>query len=133
MASLVAIVSIVSAIQPSYALLNGVADKPALGWNSYNVYNCYPNETTFRSNTKALIDLGLADLGYVYSTIDCGWTVQNRTAEGKLTWNETLFPSGFPKLSEWTHSLGLKFGVYQDSGVKLCGSPPEGMAGSLCK
>ncbi|KAI5297627.1 hypothetical protein KEM55_004454, partial [Ascosphaera atra] len=123
--------TLASVIGPALGLLNGVADKPAMGWNSYNAYNCYPNESTYRSNTKALVDLGLADLGYVYSTIDCGWTVKDRTSEGKLTWNETLFPSGFPKLGEWVHSLGLKFGVYEDAGIKLCGSPPEGMAGSL--
>ncbi|KAI5295989.1 hypothetical protein KEM52_006152 [Ascosphaera acerosa] len=94
---------------PARALLNGVADKPAMGWNSYNHYNCYPNESTYRSNTQALVDLGLADLGYVYSTIDCGWTVKNRTASGELTWDEDLFPSGFPELGEWVHGLGLKF------------------------
>ena len=87
-------------------------------WNSYNHYSCQPNESIIRSNAQALVDLGLADLGYHYVTTDCGWTVPNRTADGTLTWNQTLFPSGFPATGAFIHSLGLGFGVYSDSGIR---------------
>ena len=83
------------------------------------------------SNAQALVRLGLSDLGYRYVTTDCGWSVANRLPNGTLTWNETLFPSGFPALGRYLHDLGLLFGVYEDSGIKLCGSPPD-QAGSLC-
>ncbi|KAJ5288242.1 hypothetical protein N7478_003928 [Penicillium angulare] len=109
---------------------NRIGKTPPMGWNTYNHYSCSPNETIVKSNAKALIDLGLADLGYRYVTTDCGWTVANRTAEGSLTWNETLFPSGFPALGEYIHDLGLLFGVYEDAGIRSCQTSIE-QAGSL--
>ncbi|KAJ5152696.1 uncharacterized protein N7482_009174 [Penicillium canariense] len=107
-----------AAVRPR--LDNGVAKTPPMGWNTYNHYSCSPNETIVKSNAKALVDLGLADLGYRYVTTDCGWTVRDRTANGSLTWNETLFPNGFPALGEYIHGLGLLFGVYEDAGIRSC-------------
>ncbi|KAJ5819572.1 hypothetical protein N7474_005163 [Penicillium riverlandense] len=99
---------------------NGVAKTPPMGWNTYNHYSCSPNESIVHSNAKALVDLGLAPLGYRYVTTDCGWTVLDRTSDGSLTWNHTLFPSGFPALGQFIHSLGLFFGVYEDAGIRSC-------------
>lgn len=115
-------------IQPRLA--NGVALTPPMGWNSYNHYSCFPNETIIQSNAKALVDLGLDKLGYTYVTPDCGWSVENRTSNGTLTWNPQEFPSGFPALSQYVHGLGLKFGVYSDSGILMC-STGQVLAGSL--
>ncbi|CAG7994399.1 unnamed protein product [Penicillium salamii] len=98
-------------------LNDGVATTPPMG---YNHYSCSPNETTIRSNAKALVDLGLDALGYRYVGIDCGWTVADRLSNGSLTWNETLFPSGFPAVGQYIHDLGLLFGVYEDAGIKTC-------------
>ncbi|GAB1208303.1 hypothetical protein APSETT445_007047 [Aspergillus pseudonomiae] len=109
---------------------NGLARTPQMGWNTYNHYSCSPNESIVRSNAQALVDLGLASLGYRYVTTDCGWTVADRLPDGSLTWNETLFPEGFPALGKYLHDLDLLFGVYGDSGIKLCGSPPDNV-GSL--
>ena len=102
-------------------------------WNSYNHYACLPNESIVHSNAQALVDLGLAALGYRYVITDCGWTVPDRTADGSLTWNATIFPSGFPALGQYIHGLGLLFGVYEDSGVKTCMNGLPDQAGSLCK
>ncbi|KAJ9249146.1 hypothetical protein DTO207G8_6933 [Paecilomyces variotii] len=122
--------SSVSATSLYARLENGLARTPQMGWNTYNTYSCHPNETIVHSNAQALVSLGLADLGYRYVTTDCGWSVADRLPNGTLTWNETLFPSGFPSLGRYIHDLGLLFGVYGDSGIKLCGSPPD-QAGSL--
>lgn len=46
---------------------------PPMGWNSYNHYSCYANETIIKANAKALVDLGLAAVGYNYVVPDCGW------------------------------------------------------------
>jgi len=101
-------------------------------WNSYNHYNCYPNESIIKSNAQALVDLGLAELGYTYVTIDCGWTMPNRTSLGTLQWNPKYFPSGFPQLGRFIHGLGLKFGVYSDAGIQMCSAGAEQVqAGSL--
>ncbi|KAI5244821.1 putative alpha-galactosidase D [Aureobasidium subglaciale] len=101
-------------------LANGPALAPPMGWNSYNHYNCAPNQSIIQSNANVLVNLGLADLGYTYVTTDCGWTIPDRGADGKLTWNETLFPSGFPAVGQYIHDLGLGFGIYSDGGVLMC-------------
>jgi alpha-galactosidase len=95
---------------------------------------CAPNETIVHSNAQALKDLGLAALGYNYVTVDCGWTLPNRTANGTLTWNPARFPSGGgATLGNFVHGLGLKFGVYSDAGVQMCMTGDPVQAGSLCK
>ncbi|CAG7934823.1 unnamed protein product [Penicillium nalgiovense] len=117
-----------AALQPR--LDDGVAETPPMGWSSYNHYSCSPNETTIRSNAKALVDLGLDELGYRYVGIDCGWTVADRLPNGSLTWNETMFPSGFPAVGQYIHDLGLLSGVYEDAGIKTCSTGAD-QAGSL--
>ncbi|KAI1144403.1 carbohydrate-binding module family 35 protein [Hypoxylon sp. FL0543] len=95
---------------------------PPMGWNSYNYYNCYPTEDIMKTNAQGLVDLGLADLGYVYVTTDCGWMARDRDSEGRLQWNATLFPSGGQALGDYIHGLGLKFGLYSGAGYYQCGS-----------
>ncbi|QDS73740.1 hypothetical protein FKW77_004773 [Venturia effusa] len=124
-------VSLVASISLQPRLNNGLALKPIMGWNSYNHYSCSPNESIIHSNAQALVDLGLKAVGYHFVTVDCGWTVPKRSASGTLMPNPARFPSGYPALSDFIHSLGLGFGVYSDAGVKTCmvGEPQQ--AGSL--
>jgi alpha-galactosidase len=110
---------------------NGLAQTPPLGWNSYNHYNCAPNQSIIHSNAQALVSLGLAHVGYNYVTTDCGWTIPHRAPDNQLTWNETLFPSGFPALGQYIHSLGLKFGIYSDGGTQMCMTGGVNQTGSL--
>ncbi|MCJ1334064.1 hypothetical protein MMC10_010771 [Thelotrema lepadinum] len=124
-----------SLLQPLNAFIrprldNGLALTPPMGWNSYNRYTCFPNESIIQSNAKALVDLGLADLGYYYVTTDCGWASKTRTTNDTITWNPALFPSGFPALGDYIHSLGLGFGVYSDSGIYMCGNAEAGSLGN---
>ncbi|KXH32010.1 alpha-galactosidase [Colletotrichum nymphaeae SA-01] len=99
---------------------------PQMGWNSYNYYNCYPNETLIKENAHALINTGLADAGYTTVTTDCGWPAKERSADGELVWNPALFPSGGGKeLGDYIHNLGLKFGVYSGGGYYQCGSTDQ--------
>lgn len=46
---------------------------PPMGWNSYNHYSCYAGENIIKANAKAMVDLGLAAVGYNYVVPDCGW------------------------------------------------------------
>lgn len=93
-----------------------------MGWNSYNKYNCFPNETIIRQNAQGLVDLGFSDLGYKIVTVDCGWPSPDRDSEGRLQWNEELFPSGPVALGDFIHDLGLQFGLYSGAGYLQCGS-----------
>ncbi|KIL93968.1 hypothetical protein FAVG1_02530 [Fusarium avenaceum] len=110
------------------ASLSGVSGKtvksptPPMGWNSYNHYNCRPSEDIIKINAKGLVDLGFLDLGYSIVTVDCGWPSRNRDSQGRLQWNETLFPSGPKALGDYIHDLGLEFGLYSGAGYLQCGS-----------
>jgi len=52
--------------------------------------------------------------------IDDCWAERNRSASGDLVANATLFPSGFTNLTSLIHNLGLKAGIYSDSGWFTC-------------
>jgi hypothetical protein len=95
---------------------------PQMGWNSYNHYGCVPTEEIMKTNAQGLVDHGLAALGYVYVTPDCGWMTSERDATGQLVWNTTLFPSGGPALGDFLHGIGLKFGLYSGAGYYQCDS-----------
>ncbi|TVY50818.1 putative alpha-galactosidase D [Lachnellula cervina] len=110
---------------------NGLALTPPMGWNSYNHYSCSPNESIVHSNAQALVDLGLQAQGYHFVTVDCGWTLPDRTANGTMTWNAAIFPSGFPALGTFLHNLGLGFGVYSDAGIQMCMTGEPAQVGSL--
>lgn len=110
---------------------NKLAIKPPMGWNSYNYYSCAPNESIVLSNAQAVVDMGLRDLGYEYITIDCGWTLPNRTSNGTLTWNPDRFPRGLPFIGSSIHKLALKFGMYSDGGIQMCMTGQPAQAGSL--
>ncbi|TVY45534.1 putative alpha-galactosidase D [Lachnellula occidentalis] len=110
---------------------NGLALTPPMGWNSYNHYSCSPSESIIHANAQALVDLGLQAQGYHFVTVDCGWTLPDRTASGTMTWNSTIFPSGFPALGTFLHNLGLGFGVYSDAGIQMCMTGEPAQVGSL--
>lgn len=95
---------------------------PPMGWNSYNSYSCSPSEEKIKHSTDGLIALGLDKLGYNFITVDCGWPSRDRSPDGKLQWNETLFPSGGKALGDYIHNLGLDFGLYSGAGYLQCGS-----------
>ena len=95
---------------------------PPMGWNSYNSYSCSPSEEKIKTSAKSLVDRGLVDLGYNFATVDCGWNSRNRDAQGRLQWNQTLFPSGGKALGDYLHNLGLGFGLYSGAGYLQCGS-----------
>ncbi|KUI55928.1 putative alpha-galactosidase D [Cytospora mali] len=98
---------------------------PVMGWNSYNYYNCHPNETIIEHNAAGLIDLGFHKVGYTYVTTDCGWNADYRNSSGQLVWNSTTFPSGGLALGNYIHSLGLNFGMYSGAGYFQCGSTDQ--------
>lgn len=55
-----------------------------------------------------------------YVNVDDCWMAMNRTAEGKLTHDQTRFPSGMKALARYVHSKGLKFGLYTARCGKTC-------------
>ena len=105
------------------ALDNGQALKPQMGWNSWNHFACNLNEATVRSTAQTIIDSGLAAVGYKYVNLDDCWA-DHRDNATRVIPDAKGFPGGMFQLGEYIHSLGLKFGIYSDSGSKTCAGRP---------
>ncbi len=50
--------------------------------------------------------------------------------DGSLQPDNKRFPSGIRALADYVHSLGLKFGIYEDYGTQTCAGYP-GVLGHL--
>lgn len=110
---------------PSWAWDNGLGLTPPMGWNSWNHFHCDIDETLIQQTAQAMVDLGLDRLGYQYINLDDCWQIR-RNASGYIQEDTNKFPSGIPALAEQVHSLGLKFGLYSDAGIKTCQGRPGG-------
>ncbi len=103
-----------------------LAATPPMGWNDWAHYQCNYTANTILDNARALVSTGLAARGYDTVTIDDCWMQKGRDARGNLQPNPKRFPKGMKPVAEAIHKLGLKFGIYEDSGYATCG----GWAGS---
>lgn len=103
-----------------------LASTPPMGWNDWAHYQCNFNAQTIVNNARALKHSGLAAAGYNTVTIDDCWMSKDRDARGDLQVDPQRFPQGMKPVADAVHALGLKFGIYEDSGYATCG----GFAGS---
>ncbi|MBC3840060.1 glycoside hydrolase family 27 protein [Streptacidiphilus sp. 4-A2] len=103
-----------------------LAVTPPMGWNDWAHYQCGYTESTILQNAEALVSSGLAAKGYNTVTIDDCWMESSRDSNGNLVANPTTFPDGMAYVGAQLHSMGLKFGIYEDAGTSTCG----GYAGS---
>uniref|UniRef100_M8D6W0 Alpha-galactosidase n=1 Tax=Aegilops tauschii TaxID=37682 RepID=M8D6W0_AEGTA len=97
-------------------------------WNSWNHFYCGISEGVIRETADALINTGLAKLGYKYVNIDDCWAELNRDYQGNMVPNKRTFPSGIKALADYVHAKGLKLGIYSDAGTRTCSNK---MPGSL--
>ncbi|CAM0956664.1 unnamed protein product [Alopecurus aequalis] len=107
---------------------NGLGKTPQMGWNSWNHFACGVNEEIIRETADAIVNTGLAKLGYQYVNIDDCWADQYRDNQGNMVPNKQSFPSGIKALADYVHARGLKLGVYSDAGTQTCS---QRMPGSL--
>lgn len=104
-----------------------------MGWNSWDSYGQSVTETVVR-NTAERISKELRHFGWEYVVIDEGWYISNpleqdaskyrftMTDDGRFVPDPARFPSshkdsGFRPLSDYVHSLGLKFGIHILRGI----------------
>jgi alpha-galactosidase len=98
-----------------------------MGWNSWNQFHCDDlTQDLVHETAQALIDLGLADLGYQYVNLDDCWQI-SRNESGYIQEDMVKFPLGIASLSDHVHSLGLYFGLYSDAGLRTCQGRPGGL------
>jgi hypothetical protein len=111
-----------------------LASTPPLGWNSWDGYGTTVNEKQVKSNAK-WISQNLKQFGWQYVVVDMEWFVTNPIPEGNSKSFDyaidaygryipapNRFPSsmggkGFKPLADYTHSLGLKFGIHILRGI----------------
>jgi alpha-galactosidase len=101
---------------------------PAMGWNSWNAFGSKNSEILTKDMADCIVNLGLKDLGYEYLVLDDGCYKSERI-NGLLSNETTKFPNGFKALSDYIHSKGLKFGMYNDIGTNLCAGAAVGTCG----
>ncbi|KAL6643363.1 hypothetical protein ACP70R_019028 [Stipagrostis hirtigluma subsp. patula] len=111
------------------ALENGLGRTPQMGWNSWNHFHRNINEEIIRQIADAMVDSGLAKLGYQYINIDDYWAAYDRDSQGNLVANASTFPSGITALADYVHGKGLKLGIYGDAGTRTCGKMMPGSLG----
>ncbi|KAH0578323.1 hypothetical protein H2248_003944 [Termitomyces sp. 'cryptogamus'] len=109
-----------TSLQSVFALNNGVGRLPFMGYNTWNAYGCNINERVVLQTANLMQSLGLRDVGYEHMNLDDCWAEKNRSTSGDLVANKEHFPSGMPSLTDKIHALGLKAGIYSDSGWFTC-------------
>lgn len=111
-----------------------LAEKPPMGWNSFDSYGVYLHEDAAMANLEAFVKK-LKPYGYEYFVIDAGWFAEVMPPEGtlcpgekhkgKLNMNEygflqpskTYFPHGLQRIIDRCHESGLKFGLHLMRGI----------------
>ncbi|KAH9279457.1 Alpha-N-acetylgalactosaminidase [Echinococcus granulosus] len=117
---------------------NGLALTPPMGWLTWQRFRCqtdcemYPQDCVSEAlvvrQAQMLAHDGWLARGYEYIIIDDCWPAHQRDPTShRLQPDPTRFPHGMKWLSDFVHSLGLKFGIYLDFGTKTC----AGFPGSL--
>nr|WP_321356347.1 glycoside hydrolase family 27 protein [uncultured Draconibacterium sp.] len=112
----------------------GLANKPPLGWNSYDSYGVYLHEKAAFENLEAFAQK-LKPFGYEYFVIDGMWygeyklvpgtiypaereaTVINIDSFGRVEPGSFYFPNGLKPLINKAHELGIKFGLHMMRGI----------------
>jgi len=104
------------------ALDNGLAITPPMGFNPWNCYGNRGDGVTedIVLNAARAMAAKLADSGYKFVNLDCGWSTKHRDSEGNLQVNSTRFPHGMKWLADQIHGMGLKFGMYGALGYHQC-------------
>lgn len=115
----------------AFALDDGLAQSPPMGWRSWNQFGLYINQSLIEAQFEVLADrsrmvdgkpTSLLDMGYEHAAIDDGWQLCNSGPDGKGFHNASGYPnvdpSLFPDMAAMTkkaRSLGLKAGWYENN------------------
>ena len=103
----------------------GLALTPPMGWNSWNKFQTNINEQMVMQIADAMVSSGMKDAGYSYIVLDDGWMAMERDSiTGDLIADPKKFPRGMKVVSDYVHSKGLKFGLYNCAGTKTCAGYP---------
>ncbi|KIM37201.1 glycoside hydrolase family 27 protein [Hebeloma cylindrosporum] len=93
---------------------------PFMGYNTWNEYHCNINESVILETARLIKSHGLLDHGYNYVSVDDCYSEKTRDLNGNIVASKERFPSGMKHLTDTIHSLGMKAGIYSDSGWFTC-------------
>jgi alpha-galactosidase len=117
---------------PAFALPDGQALTPPMGFNNWNTTHCGAqfNEAMVKGIADLFVARGLKDAGYRYVNLDDCWALPARdAATGRLVPDPARFPNGIKAVADYVHGKGLKFGIYTSAGTKTCNT--AGFPGGL--
>jgi len=102
------------------AQVNGVGQKPYLGWSTYSqqtivASSSVMNEQNILAQSDAMRSSGLGAHGFQYINLDAGWS-GNSDQYGRTLWNTTAFPH-FLEMIQHIHANGQKIGIYLLPGI----------------
>jgi alpha-galactosidase len=102
------------------AQVNGIGEKPYLGWSTYSQQTIVPsstvmNEQNILAQSDALRSSGLQAHGFQYINLDAGWSGDS-DQYGRTLWNTTAFPH-FLDMIQHIHANGQKIGIYLLPGI----------------
>ena len=99
---------------------------PAMGWHSWNAFGSGNTEELTKAMIQKIKELGLDEFGYQYVVLDDGCYRPERVND-RLESDPVKFPSGFKAMADIVHAAGLKFGMYNDIGDRLCSGAEVGI------
>jgi alpha-galactosidase len=106
------------------ALEGAVGRLPAMGYNSWNAFQCNYNASLLEAQAKVLHERGLVDAGYsIFSSDDC-YALKERNSTGHMVDDPAKFPDGIATLSRSVQAYGMRLAAYGDNGYKTCGGYP---------
>jgi alpha-galactosidase len=107
------------ASMPASAQVNGVGQRPYLGWSTYSeqtINSSFLTQANITAESDALASSGLQAHGFQYINIDSGWQ-GSFDANGRPIPNTTTFPD-IKALVDHIHQNGQKAGIYWIPGVE---------------
>jgi hypothetical protein len=127
---------LVAAVADPAAAEIRLAERPPMGWNSWNSFGVTVTEAQVKANAEYMAK-HLKRFGWEYVVVDLGWYLppeidtstfkmksppQEMDAHGRLMPHPGKFPSaakgrGFKPLADHVHGLGLKFGIHIMRGI----------------
>ena len=103
----------------AHAQVNGIGQKPYLGWSSFSeqtINSGFLTQANITAQSDAMKSSGLGKHGFSYINIDSGW-MGSFDANGRPVPNTTTFPN-FTAMVAHIHANGQKAGIYWIPGVE---------------
>ena len=99
-----------------------------MGFNTWNRWHCWVDESLLRRTADLMVKLGLVDLGYTYLNVDDCWQASRRERSASrppsIVADPVRFPSGMRAFSDYAHARGLRFGLYTSQTELTCQARP---------